>query len=772
MIGYIWLTNANNFKQEGTFQISVNDAPIQIHRDEYGIAYVSAQSKADLYRGQGFVLAQDRLFQIEFYRALIKGEAASLVGESMIGSDVQMRVLNLRKMADESFEYLDPEAKSVLEWYCEGFNEYLKVGENEFPLELSLVGIKPKQLRPQEIVAVTKFIGFFHSQNMMDEILSLNLATKSKHASALIPLSINLDRQTDLDFESNLIERSNTEEKALGYIQPAKPLIPYPEFGSNNWAVSGSKSTSDKPILCNDPHVDARMLPGTFYPIGLHCPEFSAVGIATPGIPGLLSGRNEFVSFGVTNAYGDSQDLFFENIKGDQYFDFESDNWKELEIRKETIVCKDGEDVELTIRSTHRGPIISDFPQFNVMSGDALSLRWAIAESKSKSLGFDRLLESKNVFEFKDNLDYMDNMYFNYVMADVDGNIAHQATGLVPIRNSASGDLPKHPENGEDWMGFIPKDQLPHLINPEKQWLGTANHDTRPDDYPFFYSNHFSPYYRYARITEELNDESKKSVDDFKSLILDVKNKQAEKLVPIFLDALKDKEDTERIFKILSNWNFDDAAQEVGASVYNVMYNELVYLILNDELPDDLEDMYWSNVYYWNQRVDQMITEGHPFIDKINTKEKENLPQLIIEAANLTEGFLSERLGVDSDSWAWGKLNKVRFVSPIRPSGFGSKWLGAVTYPKSGSMQTLNRGGFNKTTERNFDVSWFSSFRMVADMSDDEKMIGILSGGSASRIFNPYYTSQLESWHKGEWIPYWLSKEKIIENSKYHLSLE
>ena len=198
--GIIYIKNINNYQREGTIKISKNKLPIQIHRDENGIAYIIAENKEDVIRGQGFVLAQDRLFQIEFYRALIKGEAAKLVGSSMLQSDIKMRVLNLVGNAKRSYQYLDTETKEMLAWYCEGFNEYLKVGTDEFPVELRLLGMKPPPLTPQEIISITHFVGLFHSQNLEDEVLSLNLAARTNKAAALLPLSINLDRTKKLEF--------------------------------------------------------------------------------------------------------------------------------------------------------------------------------------------------------------------------------------------------------------------------------------------------------------------------------------------------------------------------------------------------------------------------------------------------------------------------------------------------------------------------------------------------------------------------------------------
>ena len=769
-IGFFWVKNINNFKQDGQFEVTVNERPISIIRDEYGIAYVLAENKADVFRGQGFVMAQDRLFQVEFYRALIKGEGAALVGSSMLTSDIKMRVLDLYGNAERNYQYLDEETRNVLKWYCEGFNAYLEVARDEFPVELGLLGIDPQPLSPTDIVSVTHFVGLFHSQNMEDEILSLNLASRMDQSDELLPLSVNLDRTKPLSVDTtSLVSRVSTRHHQWAQQLP-DPLLPYPALGSNNWAISGTKSASGKPIVANDPHVDARVLPGTFYPVGLICPEFKAAGIATPGIPGLLSGRNEYVSFGVTNAYGDSQDLYIEKTEGDFYW---QDGVKvPFQKRKAVIAVKDSADVELEIRSTERGPVISDFPLFNVLTDDVVTLRWSLTQTQSPSLGFDRLLDAKDVHSFRQALAGMDNMFFNFVFADVAGNIAHQSTGLVPIRTNRAGEVPQSGDQADTWQGFIPKDQLPHTINPERGWLGTANHDTRPDDYPYYYSNHFSPFYRYQRLKEFFSTSQPLAAGDLWELIFDVENKQAEAFNPLFVDALASDSRTAGLASILKDWNQKDDINEVGASVYTVLYNELLYLMLNDELPDEVEQLYWANVYYWNQRLDSMLLSGHEFIDDVTTTEIETLPDLILAAGLRTTEILTEKLGPNPTDWTWGKLHTVYFYSAIRREGFGSKLLGGELLPKQGSNQTLNRGGFIKSRDHVYETSWFSSFRMVADMNDTEKIMGVVSGGSAARIFHPYYKSQLEQWKTGAWIPYWISEEKIRAHARYELVLE
>lgn len=195
-------------------------------------------------------------------------------------------------------------------------------------------------------------------------------------------------------------------------------------------------------------------------------------------------------------------------------------------------------------------------------------------------------------------------------------------------------------------------------------------------------------------------------------------------------------------------------------------------MILDDELPDDMEKTFWKAGYYWGQKLDNLIVSNDKFIDNITTKNEESLSELIVEAGITTKQELAKKLGTNQENWTWGKIHTLKFANPIRQNGFGSSLLGAEEIPKSGSNQTINRGFYNKTNDGLFETISFSTFRMVADLNDSEKLMGILSGGSAARFFHPYYKSQLETWKNNEWIPYWLSKEKRLEHSQHNLILE
>ncbi len=767
---YLWLTNANNHQRSGTIDFHINEAPIQVYRDAYGIPYIHGENKADVIKGQGFITAQDRLFFIEFYRAIIAGRAAAIVGNSMLDSDIQMRVLDMTRLGKRTYSHLREDSRQFLQWYCDGYNAYLNTMDNEFPLELSLLGMVPTLLTAEEMVAIIHFVGYSQSQNMDDEILSLNLLALTNNDTGLLPLNINPDRnsQHDVKIDSSYFLK---ETDYIGLNETTPPsTIDIPNLGSNNWAVSPAKAENGKVMVGNDPHLDARLLPGIFHPIGLSCPSFTSVGVAIPGVPGLIIGRNEHMAFGVTNAYGDSQDLCIEKINGHKYLS--KDEWADFTVREEIIKVKDAEYVTIKIRATVNGPVISDFESFGIKTDEVVTLSWSPAHTTSPSLGLENFLESKTVYEFKQALYSIDNLFFNFIFGDKEDNIAHQTTGLVPIRRNQHGAIPhRHALDGK-WEGFIPKEEMPHMINPERAWVGTANHDPRTENYPYYYSAHFSTHYRYSRIKEIMETTLSLSTEDGWDINIDCKNMQAQSLLPLIIPALQSHEETLPLAEELAAWNLEDKVDLIGPTIYNTLYDILARELLADDIPEKISTQFWDKTYFWSQRVDKIMFSPSDYIDNKNTDKTETLNDVIISAGLLTKEKLNKVLGPEMSSWQWGNIHTIRFASPIKQTGFGSSFLGAEEFPKNGSNNTLNRAGYLVEEDGTYTTQWLTTFRMVADLSDDEKMIGVLAGGSSSRILHPYYKSQLTKWKNEAWIPYWLDSEKVRENSKFHLVLE
>jgi len=309
----LWLNSRNDYQLDGEIVISALDEAVTVHRDRVGIPYIFAKSLADGIRAQGFVMAQDRVFQVELYRAIIRGNLASIIGEAGVESDIKMRLLGIFDNANRHAQYLDESSREFLQWYADGYNEFILNRTSEYPLEVDLLGIQLSTITIEELLAVQHYAGFIQGRNYEDEILALQLAAElGEKALRIKPLNINPDRRSPVAIQTS--SKSNFAAQ-LSYKGDERSLpVSLPTLGSNNWVTGSTKSENGKPILTNDPHLDASILPGPWYPVGLFAPNIRAVGASLPGVPGIMVGRNQDIAFGVTNAYGDSQDLFVESI--------------------------------------------------------------------------------------------------------------------------------------------------------------------------------------------------------------------------------------------------------------------------------------------------------------------------------------------------------------------------------------------------------------------------------------------------------------------------
>jgi penicillin amidase len=502
----------------------------------------------------------------------------------------------------------------------------------------------------------------------------------------------------------------------------------------------------------------------------------SAIGANLPGVPGLLLGRTQHVSFGLTNAYGDSQDLYIEKIDPNNpqnYMDGEISRPLMLERKKINIKDKSTasgqRQTSITIRHTRRGPIISEHKIFGIEADKPVVFRSAAAEISSDSLGLIEALTATTVAEVDLAFSKIDVLYINYVFADKFGGIGYRPTGAIPLREN--GETAKSATAIDDWKGFIPKNDMPGQINPTKDWLGTSNHDVIPDNYAYYYSNHFSPNYRYQRTKELLENGQKISAEQHWNMLKDVKNKHAEKLMPTLLAQLENRESLAELRRELSTWNFEDKVDSVAATIFHLTHEYLIRLTFEDEMPKELFERLLKSRYYWLQRTDDLILSGESeWFDIKGTDKVETLQDIVVMAAVKAKARLEMQLGDDQSQWRWGKYHKVSFVSPLRLEGIGSDTMGGGTHEVSGSGETLNRGQYS-LNKGPYNSQWFSSLRMVADMSDDKKIMASMSGGNASRQFHPYFKSQLNSWLNEEWAPWWLDRASVEQNSKHQLRL-
>jgi len=784
MIGiglWAYMKQINDFQVAGSMRFEGLQQDVEIRRDAYGMAYLLAQTDDDLWRAQGFITAQHRLFQMTSYLAIVRSEMSSILGEGMLPLDKRMVALGLRANARQHIAMLSEQDRHTLELYLQGVNAYIEDYRDEHPVELSLGLFKASRWDLLDLVSMQHFGGFIHSTNMSAELMTSELISKLgiELAEQILPLSRNPERSEQQYMGAKLKHQSNGTDELE---QPATLTPPVsawvPRLGSNNWAVSAARSTTGAPIVVNDPHLDVRSMPGMLHPIGLQSPSIQAVGYAFPGVPGIIGGRTRHVAFGVTNAYGDVQDLYVETINPDHPDEYRSgDTWLSFQNETHTFRVKDTSiesgyrEATVKYRKTRRGIVASDLGLFDdKLPGATISLRWALDEGNRGGIGVIDILKAKDAFEFDDALAAFDIVMFNFVFGDTQGNIGHRSTGRIPVRSDNNGAYVRDGASSVDhWVGWIPKAEMPGQLNPQRGWLGTANHDTRPDNYGYYYSSGFAPSFRYQRIAELLGENPKTSPEDHRRFMLDVKNLQAEAIMPDILAALRQDSHFDRWVEILQAWNFEEQTELVAPSLYHAIYHYLAYVIVEDDLGDDIANNYANNWYFWQERIQHLIQEdyGRYWIDDRRTEARiESLHDIILRAARLGEKKLRTITEIEPTLVEWGEIHKISFVSPLRRSGFGSALLGGGTYPKSGSGETLNRAGYSRTVnlEDGFNTGFSASARLVMDLADPDKIKAVVAGGVAARQFNEHYGDQIPVWIEGELLTWWLSKDKILEN--------
>jgi penicillin G amidase len=757
-------------------------ADVRVVRDEYGIPYIFARNTADLIRAQGFVTAQDRIFQMEGFRAIATGRLAEAIGEPGLVSDRQVRLLGIPRNAARHARLLSPAARDFLSWYAEGMTAYITDHAGDLPVELKLAGFTARQWTLDDMVVVLHFVNYSQAANFRTELVFQKLIDKlgPEKAAELFPANVNPDRTRQPIIVGSAGPGAGrlglADADPLARLAAATPFAPI-AVGSNNWAIGRSRSASGAAVLVNDPHLDARMLPGIWHPIGLFTPDIQAVGAALPATPGITVGRNAEVAFGVTNGYGDSQDLFVEQIATggpDHYVD--GDQIRPFEIVDETIRIKDksapgGFRAErMRIRRTVRGPIISG-PEPGRAGDRLLSLRMASAETPGGDIGIDRLLTARSAEDVDKAAQLMDVLYFNYVFVDKDGRIGHRATGRVPVRASRQGLVPKPVGATDDWRGFIPPDQMPGQMAPARDWVATANNDNRPDDYAFDYSTFFSPSYRFRRIGEVLGSAKGMTTRDQIALMTDTVNLQARRLVPVMVAALAGDPPSAEFAAILAAWDGRDDKSTAAPLIYHALYEQLAWETFVDKLGDELTRAWLEQWYPWQERFDLLTqTPDSPWFDDSRTPARETLPDLIRRAAAAVKAELSARLGPAPASWRWGDVHRIRFLSPLRRTGVGSDFLGVPAAAMDGSGETVMRA---RTAFMGDDqVEFFASMRLVADMGDDEKIEAVVSGGAVDRQFHPHQKDQVAVWSERRLLPWWFDPAKAESHARHTQTLK
>ncbi len=779
--GGIWFVRRPWPEENGTLTVPGLFSSVKVIRDQWGVPQIYAQNDHDLIFAQGYVHAQDRLWQMEMTRRMGQGTLSAALGKTTIEADVYMRTLGLRQVAERTWETIPDEDRSLLEAYVAGVNAYIDSHRDRLPLEFTLVGVKPDHWTPIDgLMAGGTLASHLSGNNYVRELIRARLISQLgvDTAMLLFPASRGNEAIIVPPEIKNYAGISGVQSESLAVVSEWLG-DPAEAWGSNGWAVSGSRTATGAPLLVNDLHHSLQM-PALAYANGLHGGHFDCVGFTLPGMPFVLVGHNQHIAWTVTNLAGDVQDVYLEKLDDPQnpkQYEFEG-KWYDLDIRHDTLLVKNSEPVNFDILSTRHGPLSNRI--VGRPEADPLSIHWTFSESVLPIKAMIDVNWATNWDEFRDALRDWHVPSQNWVYADVQGNIGYQAAGDIPIRTPQhQGFLPVPGWTGEyEWQGFIPFDQLPSTFNPPQGFVVTANNKVVSDDYPYYLSSDWDPGYRAKRITDLLTDNQHVTITDATKIQLQTYSLPAQALRPYLLALDPGDNIQAQALAAVKAWDLFYTTDSIGASIYEAWYSCLLKNTVGDELGPDLMKEYMPELYrshggmLLSSMMQLMADPHHPLFDDVNTPGVESRADMIARSWADAVNLLSTRYGTDINGWQWGHRHTITFVhTPFGQSGIApvEALFNSRTFAMPGSSLSVNAGAYRWNNL--FAVYYGTLERTVMDLSSWNNMLAVNSTGQSGQVFHPHRDDQIPLWQNGEYYPVPFEANVVEANARGVLTL-
>jgi len=744
---------------EGEIKVAEIKSPVRIVRDIYAIPHIYAKNTHDLLFAEGYVTAQDRLWQMDLSRRIATGRLSEIFGEDTVEIDYFFRALELKDIAERIYKSLDDENKEELDSYASGVNHYIKSGKKT--IESIILGYDIEPWSPIDSISIHLLSAFDLSINMDEEIFAMKALKRfgEETLGELLP---------EYPQNGNTIIPEEIKKSSINLRIPEGYRIARERFGlfqgkgaSNNWVVDGTKALDGKPILANDPHLRAQV-PSVWQEVHLKAPGINVIGVTFPGSPYVLIGHNERVAWGFTDAMADRADLFIERINPEnprQYWYI--DHWEDVRTKKVEIKIKDRDDHKAIVKEinyTRHGPIINPFePGVE----DVLSMSWTGGTVRDQTLkALSILNRARNIEEVREGDKYSKIYTLNMVCADVDGNIGYQLVGGIPIREketvfrlrSLQGKLPVPGWTDEyEWKGFIPYEELPNLSNPPSHFIATANNRIVGENSPYLISNTWASPYRYERIASLLKEKEKLSVEDFKKMQADVYSVPAQKFVGEALKVRADNPEVKWVLRKLSDWDYEVRSTSLPALLYEVIRINLIRNTFQDELGELYSDFLYTLNFNYNPMDKTMENPHSRWWDDIGTPHRESRDEIIVKSIEDALREIRERLGMEKETWTWGGLHKYRFIHPLGRVRFLDKIFNPKPIPAQGDRDTINNSYFGYKRrfdpyDNTYDATFVSSYRFIVDLSDINHALGMNSTGQSGNPFSGHYSDMMEEW--------------------------
>ncbi|WP_163511644.1 penicillin acylase family protein [Fodinicola acaciae] len=762
----------------GSVSVPGLSAPVTVSRDAGGVPQLYASTATDLFRAQGYVHAQDRFWEMDFRRHVTAGRLSEMFGASQVDTDAAVRTMGWRRVAEREFGLLSARTKIYLQAYAAGVNAYLRTHQGlAASLEYGVLKITAPDYRiepwtPVDSVAWLKAMAWDLRSNLIAELDRAQLLTAGLSRDRIEQLWPAYPFAEHAPIVGgggvrNGTFRSATVQPAVAFSGVSKAFRALDllgpgtsaDIGSNSWVIAGSRTTTGKPILANDPHLGPGM-PSIWYQMGLHCRTvsagcpFSVLGYSFSGVPGIVIGHNERIAWGFTNLGPDVADLYLEKLNGTRYQ--VGDEWRPLQTRKETIRIAGGSSRVVTVRSTGHGPLMSDVDPGvrRASKTTAVSLRWtALDAGRTMDAVFSMAL-AQNWPQFREAARLFAVPAQNLVYADVDGNIGYQAPGDIPVRGLGDGRWPAPGWDPRyDWKSRIPYDALPSVLNPQEGFVVTANQAVVGPGYPYLLTTDWEYGYRSQRIRDLITSRAKVSVADVQRMQMDTRNGNAVDVVPALL-RIRLTGFAARAQDLLRGWDFQQPAGSAAGAFFNATWRHLLADTFYDDIPAyDRESVVGNE--RWFAVVKALLADPRsPWWDVRGTKRVESRDDILARAMTEAATELADSQGADPKGWQWGRMHQLT----LRNASLGNSGIAPIeALFNRGPYAVGGGGGLVDATgwiaAKGYAVASVPSMRMIVDTADLDRSRWIDLTGVSGHAYADHYGDQTPLWQRGELRP-------------------
>ncbi|MYB49425.1 MAG: penicillin acylase family protein [Dehalococcoidia bacterium] len=718
---------------EGTRTASDLSGKVEIARDEWGVPHILAETDDDLFFGYGYATAQDRLWQLDYYRRKARGRLSEVIGPSGIEIDTVSHTIGLERTAQENLARFPEKTKRRLQAYTDGVNAFMEETRSSLPIEFDLLGYEPQGWTPLDSVATWQEFRWYLTGRL--PIIAIpDLAKRTLGEGALLDDFITGEAEDESIVPKGSYSPSRTGEVPVGEVVGD----PDEGIGSNNWVVSGSKSTSGAPMVASDPHIAFGAV-SCWYEVHLSGPDINVAGAGYVGVPGVVFGRNETLAWGVTNNICSQRDIYREQEDPDRpgHFRF-GDEWRPAKNETVEIAVK-GEDARtITITRTHNGPIVDELLPEPLRTTDKVSARWLGTGFGDEITCMLDLAAAGNCDEAKEALRDWIVPTWSYVFGDVEGHIGYQAVGRIPIREQWNREYRPGWDPAHQWSGLIPYDALPALSDPAEGYARSANNRTAPEDYPYPLSGTWSSGHRALRIRQMLEEQEQFSREDFARMQTDTLSMRAVEVLPSLVETLKRSSDP-RVLEaagFLDEWNGRMDVDEVGASIFELFFAEFTTAVAAERFSGDEVPLVAGAISGYSVRLLRKDeTGGSP-------PRNETVVTSMLRAIDI----LTERLGPEMAEWRWGRIHKIALNHLLSDRGDLSDLLKRGGQPVGGNGITVCNTGFDPNYLASIGANW----RHNADLADDPPGLwAVDTTGQSGHPGSPHYGDQLTEWLAG-----------------------